>query len=132
MEVTDATGKKRPLVSQAFCSALPVAYTRVPPSRWEVFASLILQAAYEATMLVAVLNAQRGASNVVLLTQLGGGAFGNRDDWIHAAIRRALEMMRGVNLDIRLVSYGKPSRAIVLMAKHFGTSQTDAPLPTLN
>jgi hypothetical protein len=30
-------------------------------------------AAYEATMLAALLNAQRKASNVVLLTQLGGG-----------------------------------------------------------
>src|SRR5450631_3396541 len=50
---------------EAFCSALPVAYTRVPPSYWEVFASLVLQAAYEATMLAAVLNARRGASNVV-------------------------------------------------------------------
>ena len=77
VEVTDAAGEHRPLVSQAFCSALPVAYTRVPPPHWEAFASLVLQAAYEATMLAAVLNAQRGASNVVLLTQLGGGAFGN-------------------------------------------------------
>jgi hypothetical protein len=58
VEVTDAIGEKRPLVSQAFCSALPVAYTHVPPSHWEVFASLVLQAAYEATMLAAVLNAQ--------------------------------------------------------------------------
>jgi hypothetical protein len=115
----DATGEKRPLVSQAFCSALPVAYTHVPPSHWEVFASLILQAAYEATMLAALLNAQRGASNVVLLTQLGGGAFGNRDDWIHAAMRRALEMMREVDLEARLVSYGKPSRTIVQMASLF-------------
>jgi hypothetical protein len=31
-----------------------------------------------------------GASNIVLLTQLGGSAFGNDDDWIHAAMRRAL------------------------------------------
>jgi hypothetical protein len=106
-----------------------VAYTRVPPSHWEVFASLILEAAYEATMLGAVLNAQRGASDVVLLTQLGGGAFGNRDDWIHAAMRRALEMMRGVNLDVRLISYGKPSQAIVEMAKHFGTSQIEILAP---
>jgi hypothetical protein len=76
VEVTDAASQHRPLVSQAFCSALPVAYTRVPPSHWEAFASLVLQAAYEATMLAAVLNARRGASNTVLLTQLGGGAFG--------------------------------------------------------
>ena len=119
VEVTDAQGEHRPLVSQAFCSALPVAYTRVPPSHWKPFASLVLQAAYEATMSAAVLNAQRGASNVVLLTQLGGGAFGNHDDWIQAAMRRALEMMSGFELDVRLVSYGTPSRAILQMADHF-------------
>jgi hypothetical protein len=119
VEVTDAGGEHRPRVSQAFCSALPVAYTRVPGSHWEPFASLVLQAAYEATMLAAVLNTQRGASNVVLLTQLGGGAFGNDDDWIHTAIRRALEMMSGFALDVRLVSYGTPSRAILQMAEHF-------------
>jgi hypothetical protein len=38
-----------------------VPLTRVPPSHWEAFASLILEAAYEATMWAAVLNAQRGA-----------------------------------------------------------------------
>jgi hypothetical protein len=43
-------------------------------------------------MLAAILNARRGSSNIVLLTQLGGGAFGNRDDWIHAAMRRELKM----------------------------------------
>ncbi len=119
VEVTDVEEEHRPLVSQAFCSALPVAYTRVPLSRWEAFASLVLQAAYEATMWAAVLNAQRGASNVVLLTQLGGGAFGNDDGWIHAAMRRALKMMSGFNLDVKLVSYGAPSRMIQQMADDF-------------
>src|SRR5450759_395896 len=95
VEVTDAAGEHRPLVSQAFCSALPVAYSHVPPSHWEPFASLVLQAAYEDTILAAALNAQRGASKIVLLTQLGGGAFGNHDDWIYAAMRRALKMMTG-------------------------------------
>src|SRR5271156_4962013 len=73
VEVTDVAGEHRPLVSQAFCSALPVAYTEVPPSHWQAFASLVLQGAYEATMWAAVLNAQRGESNFVLLTRLGGG-----------------------------------------------------------
>ena len=120
VEVTDATGKHRPLVSQAFCSALPVAYTCVPPTHWKAFASLVLQAAYEATMSTAVLNAQRSGSNVVLLTQLGGGAFGNHDDWIYAAMRRALEMMSGFDLNVKLVSYGTPSRAILHLATEFG------------
>ena len=87
MEITDAAVEHLPLVSQAFCSALPMAYSRVPSTYWGPFASLILQAAYEATMSAAVLNAQRGASNVVLLTHLGGDAFGNHDNWIHAAMR---------------------------------------------
>jgi hypothetical protein len=120
VEVTDAAGEHRPVVSQVFCSALPVAYSRVPSSHWEAFASLVLQAAYEATMLTAVLNARRGASNVLLLTELGGGAFGNRPDWIHTAMRRALEMMSGFALDVRLVSYGPPSRVILQMARDFG------------
>jgi hypothetical protein len=119
VEVTDAAGEHRPLVSQSFCSALSVAYTRVPRSYCEPFASLVLQVAYEATMLAAVLNARRGASNVVLLTQLGGGAFGNHGEWIHAAMRRALERMSGFALDVSLVSYGTPPRAILQMAGDF-------------
>ena len=119
VEVTEAEGQRRPLVSQAFCSALPVAYTSVPPVLWKAFASLVLEAAYEATMAAAMLNAKRGASNVVLLTQLGGGAFGNHDDWIYAATRRSLEKMREFDLDVKLVSYGAPSPAIVHLAEEF-------------
>jgi hypothetical protein len=120
VEVTDAEPEQRPLVSQAFCSALPVAYTQVPPAHWRPFASLVLEAAYEATMLAAVVNKHRGASNVVLLTLLGGGAFGNEDNWIFSAIRRVLRMMLDSNLDVRLVSYGAPSRAIRQIVTEFG------------
>lgn len=115
VEVTEADGPDRPRVSQSFCSALPVAYTRVPPAHWQPFASLVLEAAYEATMWAAVLNARRGASNVVFLTLLGGGAFGNQSAWIHAAIRRALDMMRSCALDVRLVSYASPSREMLAL-----------------
>jgi hypothetical protein len=119
VEVTDAEGEHRPLVSQAFCSALPVSYTSVPAAHWRPFASLVLEAAYEATMWAVMLNAQRGASNVVLLTSLGGGAFGNEDSWIHASMRRALEMMSEFDLDVKLVSYGAPSQALLQMAEDF-------------
>jgi hypothetical protein len=118
-EVTDTEGGRRPLVSQAFCSALPAAYTRVPASHWEAFASLVLEAAYEGTISAALLNAKRGASNVVLLTQLGGGAFGNHDHWIDAAMRRSLEKVRDLDLDVKLVSYGAPSRAIAQITEDF-------------
>ena len=71
-------------------------------------------------MTAAVLNARRGASNVVLLTELGAGAFGNDPAWVHAAMRRALEMMSGFELDVKLVSYRSPSQGILQMAKDFG------------
>ena len=99
-------------VSQAFCSALPVAYTRVPKAVWREFATLVLEAAYEATILEGALNAARGASNVVLLTLLGGGAFGNDIEWIFAAIRRAVNVC-AFDLDVRIVSYGEPSPDLV-------------------
>jgi hypothetical protein len=112
VEVTEGAGSRRPVVSQAFCSALPVAYCDVPKRYWEAFATLILEAAYEATMWAAVENAQRGASNVVFLTLLGGGAFGNDENWIHAAIRRALKMVAAYDLDVRLVCYSSPSASV--------------------
>jgi protein-tyrosine phosphatase len=119
VEVTDAAGENRPLVSQAFCSALPVQYTSVALPHWKPFASLVLEAAYEAMMWAAMQNAQRRASNVVLLTSLGGGAFGNDESWIHAAMRRVLETMSEIDLDVKLVSYGAPSQALLQMAKDF-------------
>jgi hypothetical protein len=119
VEVTDAPGPDRPLVSQAFCSALPVAYSPIPPAHWKSFASLVLEAAYEATLWAGVLNARRGASNVVFLTLLGGGAFGNDETWIHAAIRRALNLTAAFDLDVRIVSYGGPSKEILAIAEAF-------------
>lgn len=120
VEVTGAEETHRPRVSQVFCSALPVAYSRVPSAHWKPFASLILEAAYEATLLAAVLNKQRGMSNVVLLTRLGGGAFGNEDEWIDAAIRRALTMMSRFELDVRLVSYRAPTQKTRQLVEDFG------------
>ncbi len=83
------------------------------PARWKAFASLVLEAAYEATMLAAALNAQRGDLNIVLLTLLGGGAFGNKEAWILDAVRRALGRASSPNLDARIVSYGASSRAVL-------------------
>jgi hypothetical protein len=119
VEVTDAPAHPGPLVSQAFCAALPVAYGHVPQRYWQAFAQLILAAAYEATLLEGVLNAQRGASNIVLLTLLGSGAFGNALPWIEAAITQALTRVGHVALDVRLVSHGTPSKALRDMVSRF-------------
>ena len=106
-------------VSQAFCSALPVSYTTIPAKRWTSFATLILEGAYEATLWAAVLNAQRTPSNVVYLTRVGGGAFGNQTSWIHSAIRRALTTVKGFALDVRLVSYREPDSELWRLVREF-------------
>jgi hypothetical protein len=118
VEVTDA-GRPFALVSQAFCSALPVAYSRHGAQHWARFARLVLEAAYEATLWAALLNARRGSSNIVLLTSLGGGAFGNDETWIEAGLVRALKQASGFNLDVRLVSYGAPSPAFLRIERMF-------------
>jgi hypothetical protein len=105
VEVTEASDPAQ-RVSQAFCSALPVAYSTVAPQHWERFASLVLEGAYEATLLAAVLNREQTGCPTVFLTTLGGGAFGNPAAWIEAAMARAMETMRGHDLDVRLVSFG--------------------------
>ena len=120
VEVTIAPGPHRPLVSQAFCSALPLSYGKLPPADWKPFASLVLEAAYEATLLAAVLNKQRGGPNTVFLTLLGGGAFGNPQEWIIAAIRRAFNVMANFDLDVRLVSYSRPSSELMALADAVG------------
>ena len=120
VEVTDGELRCRQVVSQAFCSALPVAYTSVPPIRWQSFAELVLEAAYEATLWAAVLNARRGASSIVLLTRLGGGAFGNDEAWITSAMWRALTKVQDCSLDVRLVSRGAPPSSMLELEKAFG------------
>jgi len=105
VEVTDSSAPGQ-RVSQAFCSALPVAYGDVPAVHWELFARLILEAAYEATLWAGVLNARSGGSGIVLLTRLGGGAFGNAPLWIEDSIRIAVEKALQFDLDVRLVSFG--------------------------
>ncbi|MEY8877723.1 MAG: hypothetical protein AB9M60_14535 [Leptothrix sp. (in: b-proteobacteria)] len=77
-----------------------MAYGEPPRSAWAGFATLVLEAAYEATLLAAVLNQRRGTSAQVLLTRRGGGVFGNEDTWIDAAIERALTRVAGQGLDI--------------------------------
>ncbi|MGB5292684.1 MAG: hypothetical protein WBN41_14670 [Lysobacterales bacterium] len=100
------------LVTQVYGSALPVGYSYHDSRSWEPFARLILNASYEATFWAALLNFARTGNNKVYLTLLGGGVFGNDEDWILTAIRRALELFARVPLDVAIVSY-KASRPIV-------------------
>jgi len=119
VEVTDVPSAPRPIVSQAFCSALPIAYSDASLANWRAFSTLILDAAYEATLWAALDNSRRGGSSTVLLTSLGGGAFGNPSEWIYASMRRALALFAGVALDVRIVSHGAPTPEITRLVHEF-------------
>ncbi len=97
------------LVRQVYCSAMPVAYSSVDADLWAPLAQIVMDAAYEATLLAAIRNAAQTGNNRVFLTMLGGGAFGNRQDWIEAAVLRALRLHATSGLDVHLVSYGQSS-----------------------
>ena len=106
---TSSTGHT---VTQAYCSALPIAYGNHARTAWEPFARLVLEAAYEATLLAGVLNAAKTGNPTVYLTLLGAGAFGNDPTWAAEAMTRALRLATDRPLDVRVVAYSKPDTAV--------------------
>ncbi len=92
-------------VSQIYCSALPIGYLQYPLELWANFAKIILEALYEATMCVGILNFRKTGNNKVYLTLVGGGAFGNKTEWIIDAIKRSLNLYSHTGLDIIIVSH---------------------------
>ena len=112
-------------VSQAYCSAMPVAYSSHAQELWAPFAKLVLEAAYEATICATILNADRNQNNRLYLTLLGGGAFGNNPEWIMGAIRRSLELYFDSGLDIAIVSFGSSNRSVRRLVDEFAQRNRD-------
>ena len=100
-------------VTQVFCSALPIAYSNIPPSKWDHFPRLILDATYEATFHIALQNLENTGCNKLYLTLVGGGVFGNKIDWILNAIARSLETFNSSELDVFIVSYQSSKPEVV-------------------
>jgi hypothetical protein len=94
------------LLSQVYCSALPVAYSPHSADLWRHFARLVLEASYEATICAAILNRESTGNNTVYLTLLGGGAFGNETGWIMESIQRAVMLYADHDIKVAIVSYG--------------------------
>ncbi|MCJ8292690.1 MAG: hypothetical protein HRT58_22575 [Crocinitomicaceae bacterium] len=110
---TDVTiNQSRNNVSQIYCSALPVTYSHIDPALWKVFAKLILEATYEATLHTALINYKNTGNNKVYLTLVGGGAFGNARDWIFDSMRKSLLKFVNTPLDIKIVSYGGSNKGV--------------------
>jgi len=131
VQVTSTKWGKSPVnnanqkVTQVFASACAVAYNLpTPPHMWKDFASLILEASYEATLCAAIIaahkNCGRDGSNKVFLTLLGGGVFGNDIEWIVNAIRTACQRYEDYALDVRVVTYaGKPNSLLAEMVRRY-------------
>eukprot|EP00747_Dinoflagellata_sp_TGD_P059663 gnl/TRDRNA2_/TRDRNA2_151668_c0_seq1.p1 gnl/TRDRNA2_/TRDRNA2_151668_c0~~gnl/TRDRNA2_/TRDRNA2_151668_c0_seq1.p1 ORF type:complete len:469 (+),score=91.08 gnl/TRDRNA2_/TRDRNA2_151668_c0_seq1:83-1489(+) len=123
-------------VCQVFCSALPVAYAKSTKSEhWKAFAQVVLEACYDATLAAATcLAAQRGNSSrvKVYLTAVGGGAFGNRSQWIIDAIERALKTHAAAPLDVMLVHFGTlPKGSFMTLEKGRKAPAKNAGLPAV-
>jgi len=102
-------------VSQAYCSALPIAYVGYSLELWKPFASLVLEASYEATICAAILN----GDNKVYLTLVGGGVFGNKLEWICSAIERACLKYIEYDLDVKIVNYSLISEEVLELVERF-------------
>ena len=105
---TRVAGQQTQLVSQTYCSAISCAYGHLPLDLWEPMATLVLDAAYEATLWAAVVNAHRTGCSKVYLTSVGGGVFGNKQEWIANAIARAIahvSQLIDFELQVYLVHY---------------------------
>lgn len=98
--------EEKQIVSQIYCSALPVSYSYIESFYWESFARVILEATYEATLCSAVINLKKNDSNKVFLTLVGGGAFGNESYWIIESLIKVIDKFKETPLDIKIVSYG--------------------------
>ena len=99
------------VVTQIFASACSVAYSGNGSGLWKAFASLVLEASYEAALIASALNAldhpDRPHASKLFLTAVGGGVFGNGLSWIARAIEKALASV-DYPLEVRLVTYAPP------------------------
>ncbi len=101
------------LVTQVYCSALPISYSDLPASGWNHFPRLILDATYEATFHVAAQNLAETGCNKLYLTLVGGGVFGNKLEWILDSIGRSVNLFAWADLDVSVVSYGSSKSDVV-------------------
>ncbi len=105
-------------VTQVYASAVPVSYNPVSTELFEPLSRLVLEAAYEATLLAALTD-QVNRHRPIYLTLLGGGAFGNELSWIVDAIERSLRLFADQTLSICFVSYGRSMHDVqALIQRH--------------
>lgn len=109
---TEVTMSDKNIVSQVFCSGLPISYNNIETEDWEIFARLILEATYESVFYSAILNYEKTKNNKVYITLIGGGVFGNKIEWILESIKKSLVKFMNTPLYIMIVSYKNSNKHI--------------------
>lgn len=109
--------REQKTVTQAYCSALPIGYSRIETEKWEPFARLILEATYEATFYAALRNFESNGNNKLFLTLVGGGVFRNPLPWILGAIEKAVLKFKTTPLEVSIVSYGTSNPQLISFLK---------------
>lgn len=107
-------------VTQVYAAALSLGGYKtpraVPDDSWEPLATLVLEAAYEATLWAGVAAAARAGvpRGNVYLCGLGLGVFGNEPAWVANAIGRAVATLRaeGAALDVQFLHFREVSAAL--------------------
>ena len=116
--------QQQPRVTQVFCSAVAILFGTTQED-CELFARVVLEASYEATLWAAIINHQqkeedkeggrpRGGRPRAHLTFVGGGVYGNRTEWIVDAINRAIRTVaaHGVEMDVVVQHYLKVEESV--------------------
>ena len=97
--------KKKFLVSQIYCSALAINYSKVKDTKlWEPLARIILEASYEATLLAGIINFSETGNTDIFLTQLGGGVFGNHSTWIANSIQKSINEVTKYQVPVHIIN----------------------------
>jgi O-acetyl-ADP-ribose deacetylase (regulator of RNase III) len=80
---------------------------------------MVLEATYEATFLTAVRKLKTAGNKKLFLTLVGGGVFGNPDNWLYDAILYNLKKFKNSGLDIIFVSYGASNTLVQKIIQDF-------------
>jgi hypothetical protein len=94
------------IVSQIYCSAYPVAYSKLRPEQYYLLSSMILHAVYYSTLAYAVSRITPDEPRKkVFLTRVGGGVFKNENYIIDTAIYNAVSHFIAYPIDVYIVGY---------------------------
>ena len=108
---------KNSRITHVLSSACAIGYNGFGIQPWKELANIVLQATYEATLYAGlenyIRNQDKKNSNIVLLTLVGGGVFGNPSLWILEAIEKACLKFQHTPLNVRIVSFNQPDKNMV-------------------